>query len=121
MTDELLEALPMVAVATEAGALALAYVRKNVSGIVLVNALGAAGVMTFIVPELRVSIQFLDVFFLLQLTMLAFAVATLTTSLSWLAHPIKRSLAVWTEFSIIAGLSAALLLLVLVLRAAQLT
>ncbi|WP_158813919.1 hypothetical protein [Methylocapsa sp. S129] len=120
MSDELLEAIPLLAVLIEAAALVWAFARRNVNGIVLVNALVAAGVILLIAPELTASVQFADVFLLLQLVVLAFALTTLTTSFSWLAHPVGRPLAVWAEFSIMVGLSAALLIVVLILRMAQL-
>jgi hypothetical protein len=56
----------------------------------------------------------------MQLTLLAFALATLTTSVSWLARPVSRSLAVWTEFSLMTGLSVTLAAAVLLLKVAHL-
>jgi hypothetical protein len=108
MSDELIEALPMLAVLVELVAMGFAFARRNVRSVVLVNALGAA---TF---------QFDDVLVVLQFAVLAFALATLATSLTWVAHPGGRALAVWTEFSVLAGLSVAFLTVVLVLKLARL-
>ena len=120
MSEELLEAIPLLAVLIEAAVFGWAFLRKNVSGIVLVNAIGAAGVIAFIAPELRMSLQFVDVFLLLQLAILAFALTTLTTSVSWFVHPIGRPLAVWTEFSILVGLSGMLAVFFAILQMARL-
>jgi hypothetical protein len=120
MSDELLEAIPMLAVLVELFAVGWAFARRNVNGLVLVNALGAAGLIVVVAPELRAGLQFDDLLVLLQLAVLAFALATLATSASWIAHPGGRPLIVWTEFSVIAGLSVALLTVVLLLKMARL-
>jgi len=120
MSDELLETLPLIAVLIEVAVFGWAFLRKNVSGVVLVNAIGAAAVIALIAPELKVSLQFVDVFFVLQVVIVAFALATLTTSFSWLIHPTGRSLAVWAEFSVLVGLSAALAIFFAVLQMARL-
>jgi hypothetical protein len=120
MSEELLEMIPLLAVLIEAAAFGWAFVRRNVSGIVLVNAVGAAGVILLVAPELKISLQFVDVFLLLQLAILAFALTTLTTSLSWFVQPVGRPLAVWTEFSILVGLSIALAVFLAILRLAHL-
>jgi hypothetical protein len=88
--------------------------------VVLINALGAAAVIAFIAPELRVSLQFVDVFLVLQVVIVAFALTTLTTSVSWLVHPTGGSLAVWAEFSVLVGLSATLAVFFAVLQMARL-
>jgi hypothetical protein len=120
MSEELLETLPLLAVLIEAAVFGWAFLRKNVSGIVLVNAIGAAAVIAFIAPELRMSLQFVDVFLLLQLAIVAFALTTLTTSVSWLVHPVGRPLAVWAEFSILVGLSGMLAIFFAILQLARL-
>ena len=120
MSEELLEAIPLLAVLIEAAVFGWAFLRKNVGGIVLVNAIGAAGVIAFIAPELRMSLQFVDLFLLLQLAILAFALTTLTTSVSWFVHPVGRPLAVWTEFSILVGLSGMLAIFFAILQLARL-
>jgi hypothetical protein len=120
MSDELLETLPLIAVLIEVAVFGWAFLRKNVSGVVLVNAIGAAAVIALIAPELKVSLQFVDVFFVLQVVIVAFALATLTTSFSWLIHPTGRSLAVWAEFSVLVGLSATLAIFFAVLQMARL-
>jgi hypothetical protein len=120
MSNELLEAIPMFAVLAEAAALIWAFARKNVNGVVLVNALGAAGLLLLVIPHLGASIRFADIFLLLQLVMLAFALATLTTSFSYLAYPNFRPWVVWTEFSVMAGLSMAFLTFIFALRMARL-
>jgi len=116
MSDELLEAIPLLAVLAEAMALVWVFARRNVNGVVLVNALAAAALIFVIVPKLSASIQLGDFFLFMQLTVVAFALATLTTSLSWLAHRGGRTFVVWTEFSVIAGLSVALAGIIFFLR-----
>ena len=120
MSDELLETLPMLAVLVELAAVAFAFARRNMRSVVLVNALGAAALIGLVGPELRAGVQFDDVLVVLQFAVLAFALATLATSLTWVAHPGGRALAVWTEFSVLAGLSVALLTVVLVIKLARL-
>jgi hypothetical protein len=120
MSEELLETLPLVAVLIEIAVFGWAFLRKNVSSIVVVNALLAAGVILFIVPELRISLQFADVFLVLQVAVIAFALTTVTTSVSWFVHPAGRSLAVWAEFSVLVGLSMALSVFFAVLQMARL-
>jgi hypothetical protein len=120
MSDELIEALPMLAVLVELVAMGFAFARRNVRSVVLVNALGAATLIALVAPELRSGVQFDDVLVVLQFAVLAFALATLATSLTWVAHPGGRALAVWTEFSVLAGLSVAFLTVVLVLKLARL-
>src|SRR5258708_7635126 len=120
MSDELIETLPMLAVLVEFVAMAFAFARRNVRSVVLVNALGAATLIALVAPELRAGVQFDDVLVLLQFAVLAFALATLATSLSWVAHRGGRALAVWTEFSVLAGLSVAFLTVVLILKLARL-
>jgi hypothetical protein len=85
MSDELLETLPLVAVLIEVVVFGWAFLRKNVSGVVLVNAIGAAAVIALIAPELKVSLQFADVFLVLQVVILAFAHRLM-------AHPSDRPL-----------------------------
>jgi hypothetical protein len=120
MSDELLQTIPVLAVIVELIAIAWAFARRNMNGVVLVNALGAVALIALVVPELRAGVQFDDVLVLLQFAVLAFALATLATSLSWVAHQGGRALAVWTEFSVLAGLSVALLSVVLILKLARL-
>jgi hypothetical protein len=86
MSDELLEAIPTLAILVEAMALIWVFARRNVNGVVMVNALAAGALIFVIVPKLGASIQLGDFFLLMQLSVVAFALATLTTSLSWLAH-----------------------------------
>jgi hypothetical protein len=118
MSDELLETIPALAVLIEAIALVWVFARRNVSGVVLINALGAAALILAIAPKLGASLQLADFFSILQLSVLVFALATLTTSLSWLAHRGGQTFAVWTEFSVMVGLSVALASLIFFLRAA---
>jgi hypothetical protein len=120
MSEEMLETLPLVAVLIEIAVFGWAFLRKNVNSIVVVNALLAAGVILFIAPELKISLQFVDVFLVLQVAIIAFALTTLTTSVSWFVHPAGRALAVWTEFSILVGLSMALAVFFAVLQVARL-
>jgi len=120
MSDELLETLPMLAILVELAAVILAFARRNIRSVVLVNALSATALIGLVAPELRSGVGFDDVLFILQFAVLAFALATLATSLSWVAHPGGRVLAVLTEFSVLAGLSVALLTVVLVLKLARL-
>lgn len=120
MSNEALQAIPMLALFAEAGAAIWAFARKDLKSIVLVNALAAAGVMLFIAPELSVSIKFVDVILLLQVALLTFALATLTTSLSWFAFPDSQPWLVWSEFSVVAGLSLAVLAFVSALGVARL-
>jgi hypothetical protein len=119
MSDELIEALPMLAVLVELAAVVLAFARRNIKSVVLVNALGAAALIGIVAPELRSGVRFDEVLVILQFAVLGFALATLATSLSWVAHPGGRAVAIWTEFSVLAGLSVALLTVVLVLKLAR--
>jgi hypothetical protein len=120
MSDELLEMIPILAVLAEAMALVWVFVRKNMSGIVLVNALVAATVTLLVAPKLNASIGFADWLFLAQIVVMAFALATLATSVSWLAHPVEQPLMVWTEFSVMAGVSVAFVMVVVIVKVAQL-
>jgi hypothetical protein len=120
MTNDLVETIPLLAGLAEAGALIWAFARRNVNGVVLVNALGAAALLLLVVPHLGASIRFVDIFLLLQLMTLAFALATLMTSLSYVAYPVFRPWVVWTEFSVMAGLSAGFLAFIFALRIARL-
>jgi hypothetical protein len=120
MSDELIETIPMLALLLEVVAIAWAFARRNIKGVVIVNALGAAALIALVGPELGAGARFDDVLVVLQFAVLAFALATLATSLSWIAHPGRRAPAVWTEFSLLAGLSVALLTVVLVLKLARL-
>ena len=120
MSEELLETLPLVAVVIEIAVFGWAFLRKNVNGIVVVNALLAAVVILFIAPEVKISLQFVDVFLVLQVAIIGFALTTLMTSVSWFVHPSGQSLAVWAEFSILVGLSMALTAFFAVLQMARL-
>jgi hypothetical protein len=116
MLDELLETLPMVAVLAELGALSWAFARKNIVSVVLVNSLAAAGLLLAVGPHLGVSFHFADVLLVLQVATVAFAMVTLATSVSWVAHPNRKPWMVWAEFAILAGLSGALLMLVVAFK-----
>ncbi len=120
MSNETLAAIPLFAILAEAGAALWALARKDLHAIALVNALAAAGLMLLVVPELGASLQFVDVFFLLQVALLIFALTTLTTSVSWFAFPMSQPWLVWSEFSVLSGLSLAVLAFVLALRTTRL-
>jgi len=113
MSNETLAAIPARALAAEAGAAIRALAREELRGIGLVDAPAAAGVM-LIVPELSVAIRFIDVFLLLRVALLTFAVATLTTGFCRLAVPQGQPWLGWSEFSILAGLSMAVVAFVFV-------
>jgi hypothetical protein len=119
MLDELIEAIPLVAVLAELGALTWAFTRKNIGSVVLVNSLAAAGLLLLIAPALSGSFYFADALLVLQVATVAFALTTLATSVSWVAHPARKPWLVWAEFSVLGGLSVGLLLLVVAFNTAH--
>ncbi len=120
MSDETLAAIPMFALLAEASAALLALARKDLHSIALVNALAAAGLVLILVPELGVSVRYVDPLLALQVVLLAFALTTLTTSLCWFAFRQGQPWLVLTEFSILAALSTTVAIIVVVLRIARL-
>lgn len=120
MSDETLAAIPMFALLAEAAAALLALARKDLHSIALINALAAAGLMLILVPELSISIRFVDVLLLLQIALLAFALTTLTTSLCWFAFRQGQPWLVLSEFSVLAALSTTVAAIVFMLRITRL-
>jgi hypothetical protein len=112
MSNEVFQAAIALAVVVEAGVAAWALARRGLTAVVLLNGLGAAGVLLNHAPEFGLVIQTLDQNFLLLLT---FELITLATSLSWFVWRAPSWL-VWTEFSVHALLSLALLIFALTFK-----
>jgi hypothetical protein len=110
--DSAPEAVALLAVLAQAGALVWALARGDLTGVVLINLLGAGGFLTATLPTLNVSMKTLDQDFLsLLFALLVFEIVTLGTSLSWFFDPHLEWLA-WTEFSIQGLLGLAVLVFI---------
>ena len=120
MPNLALEAVAAIAVLAQAGALVWALGRGDLTGVVLINFVGASGFLIATLPTLGVSMKTLDEDFLsLLLALLVFEIVTLATSLSWFFYPNLAWLA-WTEFSIQGLLSLAILVFILTFKVTRL-
>jgi hypothetical protein len=106
MSNEAFQAAIVIAVVVEAAVAAWALARRDLTAVVLLNALGAAGVLLDHAPEFGLIVRGLDWNFLL---LLSFELAALATSVLWFAWRAPSWL-VWTAFSVHALLSLALLI-----------
>jgi hypothetical protein len=114
------EAVALLAVLAQAGALVWALARGDLTGVVLINLLGAGGFLTATLPTLSVSMKTLDEDFLsLLFALLVFEIVTLGTSLLWFVDPHLKWLA-WTEFSIQGLLSLAVLIFIFTFKVTRL-
>jgi hypothetical protein len=115
-----LEVVASIAVLAQAGALVWALGRGDLTGVVLINLLGASGFLIATLPTLGVSMKTLDEDFLsLLLALLVFEIVTLATSLMWFFDSHLAWLA-WTEFSIQGLLSLAVLIFIFTFRVTRL-
>jgi hypothetical protein len=114
------EAGALLAVLAQGGALIWALARGDLTGVVLINLLGAGGFLAATLPTLGVSMKTLDQDFLsLLFALLVFEMVTLATSLLWLLDSRLAWLA-WTEFSIQGLLSLAVLIFIFTFRVTRL-
>jgi hypothetical protein len=114
------EAVSLLAVLAQAGALVWALARGDLTGVVLINLLGAGGFLAATLPTLGVSMKTLDEDFLaLLFALLVFEIVTLATSLSWFFDAPLEWLA-WTEFSIQGLLSLAVLIFIFTFKVTRL-
>jgi hypothetical protein len=114
------EAGALLAVLAQAGALIWALARGDLTGVVLINLLGAGGFLVATLPTLGVSMKTLDQDFLsLLFALLVFEMVTLATSLLWFLDSHLAWLA-WTEFSIQGLLSLAVLIFIFTFRVTRL-
>jgi hypothetical protein len=120
MPNLALETVAAIAVLAQAGALVWALGRGDLTGVVLINLLGAGGFVAATLPTLGVSMKTLDEDFLsLLFALLVFEIVTLATSLLWFLYPNLAWLA-WTEFSIQGLLSLAILIFIFTFKVTRL-
>jgi hypothetical protein len=120
MSNEMLETSAVLAVLIEAAALAFALLRRDLTAVVVLNLLAAAGLLVALVPDLAASAKTLaEGFLIFEIAVLVLALVTLATSLFWLAYR-KLAWLVWIEFSGHALLALAFLLFAFTFRITRL-
>jgi hypothetical protein len=119
MSNETLDALALLLVAVQAGVMAWALMRREVTAVVVLNLLGATGVLIAIAPELIAYETLAEDFVRFLVALLVFEAVTLATSLAWFARQ-RLAWLVWTEFAVHAALSLAVLIFVFTFRITRL-
>ncbi|MDP8997148.1 MAG: hypothetical protein M3O03_09120 [Pseudomonadota bacterium] len=117
MANELFEALAIAAVVGEVAALVFALAYGNLLGVAVINIACSLAIFIVNAPTIGYAIESQDVAFLL---LLAFALTAVVTNLLWLRYPQQLRWFVWTEFSIFALLSLAVLVFVFTFKITRL-
>jgi len=114
-----LEALSLLVVLVEVGAAAWALVRGDLTAVVVLNLIGAVGLLAAIVPNLIAFRTIAEEFVQFLIVVGVFELAVLATSLLWFAHRRLAWLA-WVEFAGHAVLSLGMALFIFTFKIARL-